>query len=185
MSRIDHRHRMRRPGLSKKIALMGSFAAIAIVLSIVENLLTGMFNFSIPGLKPGLANLAVVLALYYLGGGYALVIALIKAAASFLATGAVTVFAFSLAGSVASVLCMWLLWKLGWEVFSLAGISAAGGAVSNFAQLACMILLSQTAEFWYYLPALILFGTGFGLLIGLICNLIVERVDVRMVLGRI
>ena len=73
MSRIDRRHRVRRPGLSKKIALMGIFAAVAIVLSIVENLLTGMFNFAIPGLKPGLANLAVVLALYYLGGGYALV----------------------------------------------------------------------------------------------------------------
>ena len=160
MSQIDRRHRARRPGLSKKIALMGIFAAVAIVLSIMENLLTGMFHFAIPGLKPGLANLAIVLALYYLGGGYALVIALIEAAASFLATGAVTVFAFSLAGSVASVLGMWLLWKLGWEVFSLAGISAAGGVASNFAQLICMILLSQTAEFWYYLPVLILFGTA-------------------------
>lgn len=71
----------------KRIAILGVFTAIAIVLSILENALMGMTNFIIPGLKPGLANIAVVLALYYLGGTGAVIVGLVKATASFLATG--------------------------------------------------------------------------------------------------
>ena len=37
---------------SKKIAILGMFAAIAIVLSIVENTVMNMFNLAIPGAKP-------------------------------------------------------------------------------------------------------------------------------------
>ena len=83
---------------AKRLALMGIFAAVAITLSILENALTAMLNFAVPGVKIGLANIAVVLALQYFGGGSAAIIGAIKACASFLATGAVTVLWFSLGG---------------------------------------------------------------------------------------
>ena len=48
---------------AKRLALMGIFAAVAITLSILENTLTAMLNFAVPGVKIGMANIAVVLAL--------------------------------------------------------------------------------------------------------------------------
>lgn len=159
----------------KRVAVLGIMASLAIVLSILENTLTGMANFAVPGVKPGLANIAVVLSLVYLGGGYAAVIALIKATAVFLATGSVTTLWFSLAGSLLSVGGMWLLYKTGGRVFSLAGVSALGGFLSNLGQLLAMIALSGTAEFLYYLPVLGVSGVLFGLAVGVLANLAVKR----------
>ena len=158
----------------QKIALFAIFSAIAIVLSILENVLLGALDFLLPGIKPGLANIAVVLALHYLGGGAAAVVALVKACASFLATGAITVLWFSLAGAALSVVGMWLLARV--PAFSLAGVSALGGALSNLGQVIVMILLSQTVAFLYYLPILTLSGTLFGLMVGVAANLIVRRI---------
>ena len=94
----------------KRLALLAIFAAIAIVLSFFENALMSMTNFFIPGFKPGIANIAVVLAVAWLGGKEAFLISLIKACASFMATGAITVLWFSLAGSIISCAGMLLLY---------------------------------------------------------------------------
>ena len=150
---------------------------MAIVLSILENTLTGMMNFAIPGVKPGLSNLAVVLALAFLGGGYGFVVALIKATASFLATGAVTVLWFSLAGSLLSMGGMWLVWKLCRKTFTWAGISALGGLLSNIGQVLVMMALSETVEFLYYLPFLAISGVFFGFVVGVLANLILARMS--------
>jgi len=161
---------------AKRAALLGILASVAIVLSIVENTLTGMANLAVPGIKPGLANLAVVLALYYLGGGYAAVIALVKAGAVFLATGAATTLLFSLAGSLLAAGGMWLLHTAGKGVFSLAGISALGGVLSNLGQILVMAAVSGTAEFFYYLPVLGVSGVLFGLAVGLLANLVTAKI---------
>lgn len=107
------------PSPARRAAIFGLLGSLAIVLSILENSITGMLNFAVPGLKPGLANLAVVLALPYLGGGAALAVSLLKALAVFLATGTVTTLWFSLAGSLLSVAGMWLLWRFCRRTFSL------------------------------------------------------------------
>ena len=167
---------------SRKIALLGVFAAVAIALSILENALLGALDFMLPGVKPGLANIAVVLALYYLGGGAAAVVALAKACASFLATGAVTVLWFSLAGAALSVAGMWLLLRI--PAFSLAGVSALGGALANLGQVLVMMMLAQSAAFLYYLPVLVLSGVVFGLLVGVAANLTVRSVPRPMGVAR-
>ena len=54
----------------KSIALLGICAAIAMVLSYIESLIP--LSFAVPGIKLGLANIAVIFALYKLGAGAAL-----------------------------------------------------------------------------------------------------------------
>jgi len=169
----------RKTGPARKVAFMGLLAAAALVLSFLENSLLVTLNLSIPGAKPGLANLAVLVALARLGWPYALVVALIKATAVFLATGALTTLWFSLAGSIASVAAMALLWRLGRRRFSLAGVSALGGAVSNAVQLLAMVLLTGAAELIYYLPILVALGTLFGLVVGMLANLVTSRLPRR------
>lgn len=46
----------------KSIALLGICAAIAMVLSYIESLIP--LSFAVPGIKLGLANIAVIFALY-------------------------------------------------------------------------------------------------------------------------
>ena len=48
----------------KSIALLGICAAIAMVLSYIESLIP--LSFVVPGIKLGLANIAVIFALYKL-----------------------------------------------------------------------------------------------------------------------
>ena len=166
---------------SKKVAVFGMLAAVAIVLSILENSVMSLMNLAVPGVKPGLANIAVLLALYYLGGGAAWAIALIKSTAVFLATGAITTLWFSLGGAVLSMAGMLIVNRI--KVFSLAGVSAAGGFLNNAGQLAVMALIGGSTGFFWYLPVLTVFGVGFGLLMGVLANMIVRRVPKSAVLG--
>ena len=48
--------------MRSKVAYFGVFTALALIFSYVETLIP--FNFGIPGLKLGLANLIIVIALY-------------------------------------------------------------------------------------------------------------------------
>ena len=51
--------------MSKKVAMAGMFTALAMIFSYVEVLIP--INLGIPGMKLGLANLVVVVALYTMG----------------------------------------------------------------------------------------------------------------------
>ena len=48
--------------MRSKVAYFGVFTALALIFSYVETLIP--FNFGIPGVKLGLANLIIVIALY-------------------------------------------------------------------------------------------------------------------------
>ena len=62
---------MKKKKLSTKtIAMLAMMIAIALVFSYVETLIP--INFGIPGVKLGLANLAIVAVLYIMGGKQAL-----------------------------------------------------------------------------------------------------------------
>jgi len=62
--------------MSKKVAAYGMLVALAFLLSYVETWIP--FSFSVPGIKLGLANLVVLVALYGLGIPSAFVISLVR-----------------------------------------------------------------------------------------------------------
>ena len=61
---MDHKERIRREesGLRNEVAYFGVFTALALIFSYVETLIP--ISFGVPGVKIGLANLVVVIALY-------------------------------------------------------------------------------------------------------------------------
>lgn len=158
----------------KKITIRALLAAVAIVLSIFEGTVLGGGFFGIPGIKLGLANLAVIIALEITDAPTAFFTAFLKALATFFVSGAVTMLWYSLAGSLLAVLGMWLLLRFA-KCFSLIGISAFGGFLSNLGQLIVMMMLSETAEFLYYLPILTLSGVIAGSVNGFLAEVILER----------
>ncbi len=159
---------------TKKIATYGVMAALAMILSYVEMQLPAFV--AIPGVKLGLTNIVVLVALYKMGYKSALFINIVRIIAVSLLFGTFMSFAFSFTGGMLSTLVMILLKKS--DKFSAVGVSVAGGITHNIGQiLAAMLLLNTKAIIWY-LPVLWLSGILSGLLIGLIGALIVKRIKV-------
>ena len=132
---------------------------------------------AIPGVKLGLANIAVVFVLYKLGWKEAVLISLVRVfMVSVLFGTAVSLF-YSVAGAVLSLTGMVLLKKTG--LFSTVAVSVTGGVLHNVGQILMACLLLETNVIVYYLPFLILSGVIAGVVIGAVSAIMVTRVQVE------
>ena len=155
---------MTKQSISKSIALCGMLSGLAFGLSYIEMLLPGL---SIPGAKLGLANLAVLAALYILSWKEAAAVSLIRIILSWLLFGSFTAMIYSLCGGILSLTAMALLKKC--RKFSPVGVSAAGGVCHNIGQLLAAFFIMGKGVLGY-LPSLIIFGLIAGGIIGVICS---------------
>ena len=147
-----------------RVARVAVFAALAMIFSYVETLIP--LHFGVPGIKLGLANLAVVVALAMLHPAEALLISLIRIALLGLLFGNGASLLYSLAGGLLSFLVMFLLSRT--KKFSVYGVSVAGGVSHNIGQIATAALILGSGRVVYYLPVLMIAGILTGLLIGLL-----------------
>lgn len=146
----------------KKVAFKGLFLAVALLLSYVESLIP--FGFGIPGIKLGLANLAVVLCMYSFGAKDALVLNITRIVLSGFLFGNLYSILYGMAGGMLSFLIMYISKKSG--AFSIKGVSALGGISHNIGQIAVAYFVVRTAGVFYYIPWLLLSGVLTGFLIG-------------------
>ena len=157
---------------TKKIAIYGVLAALAMILSYVEMQLPAFV--AIPGVKLGITNIVVLVALYKMGDKSAFFINAVRIISVSLLFGTAMSFAFSFVGGMLSTIVMVLLKKT--NKFSPVGVSVAGGITHNIGQiLSAMILLNTRAIIWY-LPVLWISGIISGLVIGLVGALVEKRV---------
>ena len=160
---------------TKKIAVLALSIALAMILSFVESQIPAFV--AIPGVKIGLANIAVVFVLYKLGWKEAVLISLVRVfMVSVLFGTAVSLF-YSVAGAVLSLTGMVLLKKTG--LFSTVAVSVTGGVLHNIGQILMACLLLETNVIVYYLPFLILSGVIAGVVIGVVSAIMVNRVQVK------
>ena len=160
---------------TKKIAVLALAIALAMILSFVESQIPAFV--AIPGVKIGLANIAVVFVLYKLGWKEAVLISLVRVfMVSVLFGTAVSLF-YSVAGAVLSLTGMVLLEKTG--LFSTVAVSVTGGVLHNVGQILMACLLLETNVIVYYLPFLILSGVIAGVVIGVVSAIMVNRVQVE------
>ena len=155
-----------------RLTTAGVLVALAFILSYLESLLPSFTG--VPGVKPGFANIAVMCALYALGGKIAVAVALVRVVLSgFMFTG-MNAMLYSLAGSALSLIVMLLLRST--DKFSVPAVSIAGAVAHNAGQilLACLMLGNAVL---YYFPVLVLSGLISGLIIGVIAALIVPRIS--------
>lgn len=158
----------------KSIALLGICAAIAMVLSYVESLIP--VSFAVPGIKLGLANIAVIFALYKLGAKEAVAVSLVRIAWMAILFGNVMTLAYSVAGAILSLTAMILLKRS--ERFSTVGVSVVGGILHNVGQILVAMLIMETSQIIYYLPVLCVSGVAAGVAIGVVSAILVKRVPV-------
>ena len=161
---------------TKKIAVMGLSVALAMILSFVESQIPALV--AVPGVKVGLANIAVVFTLYKLGWKEAAMISLIRVFLVTLLFGNLGLLWYSLAGAVLSLAGMIALKKTG--LFSEIAVSVVGGVLHNVGQLAVASLLMETDLLLYYLPFLLVFGVIAGIVIGLLAGVMVRRIRLEV-----
>lgn len=157
---------------AKRIAFYGMMVALAFTFSYLESLIP--FNFGIPGVKLGLANLVVVVALYVIKPGEAFTIAIIRIFLAGLTFGNVYSLAYSLCGGILSFIVMYLAKK---TKLSIVGVSMLGGICHNIGQIIVAAIVMETARIAYYLPVLLIAGLLTGLLLGIISKAIISRFE--------
>ena len=113
--------------------------ATAMILSYVESLLPSV---GVPGVKLGLANIAVIFALYRLGWKSALAVSVVRVFMVTLLFGSLSALLYSLAGAGLSLVVMALLRRS--DRFSSVGVSVAGGVAHNAGQILMAMLLLGT-----------------------------------------
>lgn len=156
--------------MSKKVARLGIFVALAMVFSYIEVLIP--FHFGIPGVKLGIANVVVVAGLYLLSVPEVLMISVVRIVLSGLLFGNGVSILYSLAGGMLSFFAMWLLKKV--KGFSLVGVSIAGGVMHNVGQLMAAAWILGNLRIAVYFPVLLVAGLLTGSMIGLLAEAIVR-----------
>ena len=160
---------------TKKIAVLALAIALAMILSFVESQIPAFV--AIPGVKIGLANIAVVFVLYKLGWKEAVLMSLVRVVMVSMLFGTLVSLFYSVAGAVLSLTGMVLLKKTG--LFSTVAVSVTGGVLHNVGQILMACLLLETNVIVYYLPFLILSGVIAGVVIGVVAAIMVNRVQVE------
>lgn len=156
--------------VSNKIPVAAILASLALIFSYVEFLFP--LSLGIPGIKPGLANIVIVVALYRLGARTALMVNLTRILLAAALFGSVFSGLYSLAGGLVSFAVMAALRKT--DLFSTAGVSMAGGVFHNLAQLTVAALIVESAQILYYFPLLLLAGMAAGVLNGVLATWILR-----------
>ena len=150
--------------MAKKVSLYGILVALAFIASYIEVLIP--FNFHIPGMKLGLANIVVLAALYAGGAKAGITVSIIRIILVGLTFGNPYSAIYGISGGVLSLAVMIVLKKT--DFFGVMGVSMAGGVAHNIGQLLCAMILLKLPAVFTYLSYLILVGTVTGALIGII-----------------
>ena len=162
---------MDRRDRTSKLTIAALMAALALIFSYIEVLIP--FNFGIPGIKLGIANLVIIVALYYLGTRYALLINVIRILIGGLLFSGVFGMLYSMAGALLSMLVMVLVKKCG--LFSVTGVSMAGGVAHNLGQLLVAAFLVSNLKIFVYFPVLVISGFVSGAVIGILAYLVLKK----------
>ena len=159
----------------KLVPMLGSFLALALILSYIESLIP--FYFGVPGMKLGLCNCLVLVLLYRLSAKEALLLNVGRILLSGFLFGNAFSIIYSLAGGVLSWAVMVLLKKV--NRFSLTPISIAGGFSHNIGQLFVAAVVVENYNIFFYAPVLMLAGIITGAVIGVIAKEVLRRLPME------
>ena len=157
---------------TKKIALCGVLTALAMIFSYIESVIP--IPIPVPGIKLGVANIAVITILYVLGVKEAIVINLLRIALTALHFGNVNSFLFSISGAVLSLTIMIIMKRL--DFFSCIGVSVCGGVMHNVGQIIAAVFIMGSEAIVLYLPVLIVSGVFTGVVIGVVSGIVAKHV---------
>ena len=148
---------------TRKLTALALTVSFALILSFIESRIPAFV--AIPGVKVGLANIAVIFTLYKFGIKEAVTVSVIRVLLVSLLFGSPVSLVYSICGAVLSLTSMILLKKL--TPLTEVAVSVSGGVMHNVGQIAAASFMLSTNVVTYYLPFLILSGTIAGIAVGI------------------
>ena len=156
---------------TKRLTLAAILVAVMVVLGYLESLLPVS---RVPGIKLGLSNCVLLIALYWLGARLSFEIMLVKVLLLGFMFGNPMMIVYSLAGGTLSLIVMTLLaTRAG---VSTIGVGIAGGVTHNIGQVVVAMLILQTPSLVYYLGILMPVGAAMGFLTGTIARILMRQI---------
>ena len=150
---------------NKRIAYRGVFIALGLVLSYIETFVP--LTAIAPGIKIGLANLAILFTMYYCSEKDAFLVLVSRLILNAILFGNVNSLIYSVAGGVLSFIVMVICKRLFPK--HIVYISITGGVFHNIGQITAASIIMNTFLSWY-MPYLIIGGIIAGLFNGIVCQ---------------
>ena len=161
----------KKDGRTGLIAISAMFAALALIFSYIEFLIP--LPLPVPGIKLGLANLVIIIAIYRMDFRHAFAINCARILLAGLLFSGVFGMIYSFAGGVLSIIVMYVLYRT--KLFSMVGVSMAGGVAHNLGQLITACILLENTAILSYFPVLLFSGLASGIAIGILAYIIEKR----------
>ena len=154
--------------------------ALLVGLGVVLHRLEALLPLPTPWIKLGLANIMTLIALVFLGFRAAIEVTLLRVLLGSVLGGTFLspTFFLSLAGGIASLCIMGLLYRERERTFSLVGISVAAAYAHTTAIFICVFFLFiHQSVFFNLLPVFLTFSLVSGVLTGLLANNITKHLS--------
>ena len=162
---------------NKRLTTLALTITFALILSYIESKIPPFV--AIPGIKVGLANIAVIFTLYKFGVKDAITVSFLRVLLVSMLFGTGVSLIYSVSGAILSLAVMILLKKL--TPLKEVAVSVCGGVMHNVGQIAAASFMLSTNVVIYYLPFLIVSGTIAGIAVGITSAALVKKIDLRKI----
>ena len=161
---------------TRRLTALSLTVSFALILSFIESRIPAFV--AIPGIKVGLANIAIIFTLYKFGIKEAIAVSAVRVCLMATLFGSPVSFIYSLTGAVLSLSTMLLLKKL--TPLSEVAVSVSGGVMHNIGQICAASIMLGTNVVMYYLPFLLLSGTIAGIAVGVASGVLLQKVTIDL-----
>jgi len=151
---------------AEKVAGCAVFTAVALILSYIESFFPLTLIIPLPGVKLGLANIAVMLALWYFGLIEGALVSLTRIILSALLFGSIPSLIFSLFGGILAFSAMVVTKRLLANKLSFIGVSVIAACFHNIGQISAACLTLYSFALMTYLPILLIAAVFCGIITG-------------------
>lgn len=154
--------------------------SLLVGLGLILFLFESLIPRPLPWLKPGLAHIATLIAIYLMNNRAAMLVVVVRVLVGSLLLGSLfnPTFVLSLGGGIAATFVMAMTHHYLPRTFSIFGISILGAVVHNLVQLLLVqILIVHRLEVLYLAPFMILSSLFTGFIVGLISYLLIQRIQ--------
>ncbi|NLZ25050.1 MAG: Gx transporter family protein [Clostridiales bacterium] len=163
---IEEKGKKAKKRVTEKISKTALFLAAALIVSLIENALPPLIPV-LPYAKLGLSNAVLLVCLLTVGAVESIIALIVKCLLMSVFSGNFTSLLWSFPAGLCAYAVMLLLLKL--KIFSITGISSAGGIIHNAVQIIISVFLVGKSVL-LYLPFMMLTGGIAGIVTGLICH---------------
>jgi len=155
--------------------------SLLVGLGLILFLFESLIPRPLPWLKPGLAHVATLVALYVYGNRAASIVVVIRIMLGAIIIGTLfnPAFILSFLGGITATLFMIFTKHYLSNFFSIFGISIIGATAHNLTQLLLVeLLIVQKIEIFYLIPLMILSSIFTGFVVAFISQLIISKIKI-------